>query len=127
MYEPKVSIVIATHNMGHLICDTICSCQLQRYRNKEIIVYDDCSTDDTESLLVDIPNVKYYYGEVNVGVGNAFNAAIEKATGEIIILMCADDLFANKHVIKDIVNTFESNDEIGHVTRYYHQFIDYRS
>lgn len=123
----SVSIVIATYNMAHMIRETLCSCVEQKYN--EIIVYDDCSTDGTKDLFtkhMDFShrNIKYYRGEKNVGVGNAFNAGIEKATGDIVVLLCADDLFCNDKVISDIVKCFEVDPQIFHVSRYYHQFID---
>lgn len=124
--SPFVSIVIATHNMGHLIRETLDSCRAQEYQNTEIIVYDDASTDGTENAFnweLARPKISYYRGKENKGVGRAFNCGINLANGEIIILMCADDLFTDKRVIGDIVNLFQSNLSIGHVSRWYHQFV----
>jgi glycosyltransferase involved in cell wall biosynthesis len=111
--------------MKNLIKETLSSCWKQTQENIEIIVYDDCSTDGTEYLGWNRlkGNIKYFRGEKNIGVGNAFNAGIEKATGDIVVIMCADDLFCNDHVISDIVKCFE-NPDVFHVSRYYHQFID---
>jgi len=120
--KPLVSIVIASYNMNHLIGATLNSCMWQDYANKEVIVYDDCSTDGTENRKWGL--TKYYRGEKNVGVGNAFNAGIEKANGEIVIILCADDLFLDKRYISDVVNCFTRDKSVGHVTRYYFQFID---
>ena len=46
------------------------------------------------------------------------------ARGDIIVLLCADDVFTDKNVISDIVACFEYVREIGHVSRWYHQFVD---
>ncbi len=116
-YIQKVSICIATYNMEHLIYETIKSCQDQDYPNKEIIVYDDCSTDGTN---INIDNVRYIRGKNNLGVGEAFNEAIRLSTGSFVLLMCADDLFTNGHVISDMVSLMMKG--VGHVSRYYYQF-----
>jgi|TARA_R100000501_G_C2614024_1_gene107944 glycosyltransferase involved in cell wall biosynthesis len=126
--DSKVSIVIASYNMVHLIHETIASIMAQSYANKEVILYDDCSTDGTSDINWDIYKihvpVTYVKGEKNLGVGNAFNEGIKRATGDYIVLMCADDLFCNPHVISDIVTIFDDLPSVGHVTRFYHQFVD---
>lgn len=124
MQIDKVSVVIATYNMAHLIGHTVRSILSQTYDNKEIIIYDDCSKDGTFDIYKNLTYLKYYRGEKNVGVGEAFNRGIAVAQGEIVILMCADDLFTNDLVISDIVERFKTNRKIGHISRWYHQFID---
>ena len=119
----KVSIVIASYNMAHLILETIGSCMAQDYPNKEIIVYDDCSTDNTAHIDWNVLGVKYRCGVKNGGVGYAFNEGIKYATGEIVIIMCADDLFLDNRYISDVVKCFQT-DYVGYVTRWYSQFID---
>jgi glycosyltransferase involved in cell wall biosynthesis len=104
--------------------ETIQSCHDQDYPVVEIIVYDDCSTDGTDRYNWSDIGVNYFRGEKNVGVGEAFNAGIQKATGDIIILMCADDLFTDTCVISDVVKIFKDNPKVGYVTRYYHQFVN---
>jgi glycosyltransferase involved in cell wall biosynthesis len=121
--EMLVSIVIATHNMKHVIGETISSIREQDYPDREIIVYDDASTDGTDEYVKHWCGIHYYRSKVNLGVGDAFNEGIAMATGDIIILMCADDLFTNRHVISDIVKSFD-DERIGHVSRSYYQFID---
>ena len=127
MVKPLVSIVIASYNMAHTLAETIRSIEAQTYKNIEIIIYDDCSTDRTRLMFawkhhMCKTDIKYYRGETNVGVGNAFNQAIEKATGEYVMLFCADDLFTDNNVIADMLTLF--NNGVGYVTRYYYQFID---
>ena len=127
---PKVSIVIATYNMGNLIVETIKDCLNQSHKIDEIIIYDDCSTDRTEEIVnktfEHAENVMYFRGKVNKGVGDAFNIGISLATGNYIMLMCADDLFASRYYVEDAVNTFDANPSIGYITRYYYQYTDNR-
>lgn len=120
----SVSVVIATYNMGHLILETINSCINQRNINIEVVVYDDCSTDDTKKIgLHAHPLIRYVRGGVNLGVGAAFNEGIKYAKYDLIVLMCADDLFTNDNVLYDMCCAFERNLDCGHVSRWYHQFV----
>jgi glycosyltransferase involved in cell wall biosynthesis len=112
--------------MRKLIAETINNCIEQDYPNIEIIVYDDCSTDNTDTLFQMCGSqwkTKYYRGYENKGVGEAFNEGIKKATGDIIILFCADDLWTDKQCVSDIVKAFDDHPYVGYVTRYYYQFI----
>lgn len=59
-----------------------------------------------------------------VGSGEAFNRAIAMANTDIIVLLCADDIFTDAHVIEDIVKEFQNNIGLGHISRWYHQFVD---
>lgn len=120
---PLVSICIASHNMAHLLGAAIHSCDIQDYPNKEIVVLDDASTDGTETFRYK-PTIRYFHSEEPSGTGGAFNKAIRYAKGEIIVLLCADDFFTDTRVISDIVSIFKTYRNVGHITRYYHQFID---
>jgi glycosyltransferase involved in cell wall biosynthesis len=122
MRTSKVSVCIATYNMGHLLTQTIQSIKYQTHKNLEIIVFDDNSNDGTETLPI-LEGCVYVRSNVNHGVGNAFNMAIEKATGTIVMLMCADDLLRDRNYIKDACNVFGNHKTVGYITRYYFQFV----
>lgn len=134
MSTAKVSICIASYNQAHLLKELLESIWNQNYdksfKNLEIILLDDGSTDETHNTLSRYYNenkynvLKYYRSESPSGSGGAFNKAISYATGSIIVLMCADDVFTDYRVISDIVNLFERDKEVGHITRFYHQFED---
>jgi len=118
---PLVSIAIASHNMRHLLNDAIGSCLAQTYEQIEIVVLDDASTDGTDTIS-SLSRAKYYRSNELSGTGGAFNKAIACCNGDIIVLLCADDVFTNRDVIADIVKEFD--EDVVHVSRYYHQFID---
>ena len=132
----KISVCIATYNMRHLILQTINHCLGQtdlHGASLEIVVYDDCSTDGTEDIMKVVQNtvqgylrteVKYIRGSENIGVGEGFNRAIQASTGDVVVLMCADDLIPTRYFFKDVIRIFEINDFCGHISRYYAQFID---
>lgn len=123
--QPLVSICIACHNQAHLIGEAIVSILKQDYKNIEVIVLDDASTDDLKtSWIFCMPQVKYFRSDEPSGTGGAFNKAMEKATGKYIYLLCSDDIITDTHVISDTVNIFEDKPLVGHVSRWYHQFVD---
>ena len=95
----KLSIIIPAYNEGrtiHLILDKIKQVSLLNEIEKEIIIVNDCSKDDTEraiqSYMAQNPeqNIQYYKHEINKGKGAALHTGINKATGEITIIQDAD-------------------------------------
>jgi len=119
-----VSICVASHNQGHLLTDALISALKQDYENIEVIVLDDASTDNTKDLAIfSTPKVKYFRSEEPSGTGHAFNKAISYSKGEIIYLLCSDDLILDSRVISDVVKIFEEDKTVGHVSRFYHQFV----
>ena len=122
-----ISYCIATHNMKHTLHTTVSSIleQVKLNNTFEIVIYDDASTDGTNEIewFKDIPTIKYIYNNTNVGVGEGFNRAISYAKGTFVMLMCADDFFADKMVTIDMLRCF-ADPTVGHVTRWYYQFVD---
>ena len=112
----KLSIVIPAYNEGrtiHLILDKIKSVDLITNITKEIIIVNDCSTDDTETsiqqYLNDNPslNIQYFKHEINKGKGAALHTGIKKASGEYLIIQDADleyDPQEYNDLLKPVVN-----------------------
>lgn len=92
--EPLVSVCIPAYNNAEYIRDTIDSILNQTYRNIELIVADDCSTDRTAEVVeaVQDERVKLYRNEKNLGMAGNWNHCLELASGEYIKLICADDM-----------------------------------
>jgi glycosyltransferase involved in cell wall biosynthesis len=95
----KLSIVIPAYNEGptiHLILDRIDEVQLIHNIQKEIIIVNDCSKDNTEEsikkYMAEHPglNIQYFKHEVNQGKGAALHTGISKATGDYVIIQDAD-------------------------------------
>lgn len=86
-----VSIIIPCYNHGDKITKTINSCNLI-HANKEIIVVNDGSTDNTKDIIVQFPNIRLINQE-NHGVGNARNVGISICKYNNIITIDADDEF----------------------------------
>ncbi|MFC1657045.1 glycosyltransferase family 2 protein [Candidatus Moduliflexota bacterium] len=89
----KVTVVIPTFNCARYICQAIDSVLKQNYRNLEIIVVDDGSTDDTRETVAPYVNdgsIRYTYQD-NLGLPGARNTGISMAGGEYVALLDADD------------------------------------
>jgi glycosyltransferase involved in cell wall biosynthesis len=88
------SIIIPTYNRAHLIENTIRSVLNQTYTNFELIIVDDGSTDNTESVVksIDDERIKYYKKE-NAERGAARNYGIDKSKGDYITFLDSDDVF----------------------------------
>ena len=95
----KLSIVIPAYNEGktiHLILDKVKEVQLLGEIQKEIIIVNDCSKDDTEEAVkryhADNPslNIQYFKHDVNKGKGAALHTGIKLASGDIVMIQDAD-------------------------------------
>jgi glycosyltransferase involved in cell wall biosynthesis len=95
--RPFVSIIIPTFNCAATIGRSIESLQAQAYPNFEIIVSDDASTDETESVASEA-GVKYVRLETNSGAAVARNTGVEHASGEIYLFAEADGYYEPGYV-----------------------------
>jgi glycosyltransferase involved in cell wall biosynthesis len=95
----KLSIIIPAYNEGktiHLILDKIKNVELINAIEKEIIIVNDSSKDDTEEAVKNYIqvhpdlNIQYFKHEINKGKGAALHTGIEKATGDLTIIQDAD-------------------------------------
>lgn len=88
-----VSVVIPTYNRSNLILRAINSVLNQTYSNIEVIVVDDCSSDNTREIVQSITDerVKYLCLEKNMGACAARNKGIEAARGDYIAFQDSDD------------------------------------
>lgn len=90
---PRVSVVIPAYNRAHLICQTLESVLAQTYRDFEVIVVDDGSTDDTLAVLSAYGDRIGIIRQSNRGLSSARNTGIREATGEFVAFLDSDDLW----------------------------------
>lgn len=90
---PRVSVIIPTYNRATLVVAAIDSVLQQTYRDTEIIVVDDGSTDDTEARLAAYGSRIVYLKQANGGIDAARNRGLDAATGEYVALLDSDDLW----------------------------------
>src|SRR5437016_1016281 len=112
--KPKVSVLIDTYNYGRFIGHAIDSVIAQTISEaeREIIVVDDGSTDDTRSIVEKFGNSVRYIRKENGGQASAFNVGVAASRGEVICLLDADDYFYPRK-LERVVNGFIGNPEVG--------------
>lgn len=92
--DPLLSIVIPAYNYGRFLPKAVSSALEQGFDKLEVVVLDDCSTDDTpqcmQPFLAD-PRVRYLRNEHNLGAVLNVNKAFGEARGEFVMLLGADD------------------------------------
>lgn len=119
----KFSICIPTYNGGKYIRKCLKSILDQSYRNFEIIVSDDCSTDDTVKVIKSFKDkrIRVYQTPNNLGYGDNLKTFKSKISGEIMFMMAQDDLLTPDALYK-INQAYHLDDDIGAVIRPYYQF-----
>src|SRR5216684_1906852 len=90
---PEVTVIIPAYNAGRTISAALQSVFAQTYRNYEVIVVDDGSTDDTAMRVRECGNRVQHIRQANAGPGRARNEGIRRAAGRLIAFLDADDVW----------------------------------
>jgi glycosyltransferase involved in cell wall biosynthesis len=112
--HPLVSVVITTYNHAAFLPDAIGSVLGQTYKNIELIVIDDGSTDNTKGLMCLYPQVKYHFQE-NRGLPAARNTGAILSSGVYIVFLDADDMFYPDAIAVN-VKYFSEHPEYGFIS-----------
>src|SRR5260370_18734795 len=86
-----VSTIIATYNRAYIVCEAIDSIINQTYKNVEIIVVDDGSSDDTQEKLRKYGDKIRYIYQNNSRPAEAWNTGIKASRGKIMCFLGSDD------------------------------------
>jgi glycosyltransferase involved in cell wall biosynthesis len=125
----KVSIIIPTYNQAKFVSDAVKSALAQSYPNIEIIIADDCSTDETTSILKPFlvnKNLHHFKNESNIGrVKNYHKALYEYASGDLALMLDGDDYLIDNNYIAEAVLFFEQNPEIVLVMAKHKTFFEF--
>lgn len=107
-----VSIITPSYNTAQFIAQTIHSVQSQTYINWEMIIVDDCSTDNTDEVvkpfLVD-ERIRYQKNEKNRGAATSRNIALREAKGRWVAFLDSDDLWTPDKLEKQIAFMEKNN------------------
>jgi glycosyltransferase involved in cell wall biosynthesis len=120
MKKNFVSILITNYNKSRYLKKTISSCLNQNFDNKEILVFDDCSTDDSLKILHKFKKIKvirnkkkkFKSGPLNQIYG--LNELFKISKGNIIFLLDSDDMF-RKNKLFEISKIFKKNKKINFI------------
>ncbi len=109
--QPLISIILPTYNGSRFLKKSIESCLCQSYNNLELIVVNDCSTDDTAAIIEyysrSDKRIKVVHNEVNMKLPSSLNKGFSLANGEYFTWTSDDNLFS-KHALKTLLNNIQA-------------------
>ena len=92
-----VSVIMPIYNSEKYLADTLNSIFAQDYKDFEIVLVDDCSTDSSAKIIADFqethPEIVYFCQDKNRGAGAARNKALELAKGRYVAFLDSDDIW----------------------------------
>src|SRR5210317_1951921 len=106
--KPLVSVIIPTYNRGWILAEAIDSVLAQDFKDYELIVVDDGSTDNTREILGRYGRDIVVLAQSNQGVSAARNRGIAACTGKFVAFLDSDDLWLPQKLSRQ-VNFFNSN------------------
>lgn len=132
MVDGLVSVIMPSWNTSNFIAESIQSVIDQTYENWELIIVDDCSTDNTDEVVAKFTDkrIRYFKNEKNSGAALSRNRALREARGEWIAFLDSDDLwnpdklehqinFMNEHGYTLSYTEYEKIDEESKPLRIY--------
>ena len=104
MIDGLVSIIMPSCNTANFIAESIQSVINQTYKNWELLIVDDCSTDNTDEVVASFKDkrIRYFKNKKNSGAALTRNKAMRKAQGEWIAFLDSDDLWMPEKLERQI-------------------------
>jgi glycosyltransferase involved in cell wall biosynthesis len=120
--NPIISICLLSYNHDHLLAKTISSILRQTFEDYELIISDDCSTDDSWNIIADFSSrnnkIKAVKPNQNLGMAGNANFAFSYAKSKYVALLCHDDIVSKELLIKWL-HVIEKDESIGFVFNNY--------
>lgn len=113
MIDGLVSVIMPSWNTAKWIGESIESVVNQTYKKWELIIVDDCSTDNTEEIVRAFSDerIKFFKNEKNLGAALTRNRALREATGELISFLDSDDVW-NPDKLEKMVKFMKDNNYV---------------
>ena len=112
-HKPKISITMAVYNAEGYLRTALLSIQNQDFKDIEIIMVDDCSLDNTISLIKELmkedPRITFYQNTENRGTLYTKTKAISYAKGKYVMILDQDDIFVQKDAFLTLYLEAEKN------------------
>lgn len=109
--NPLVTVICLCYNHKDFVVESLMSVLNQHYNTIELIIVDDCSTDNSKSViekwLLDYPQIPFIANDTNLGNTKSFNNALKTAKGDYIIDLAADDVLL-PNCITSQINAFNN-------------------
>lgn len=116
--EPKVQVCVPCYNCEDTIARTLKSIIKQSYKNLEIIVVDNCSTDNSINVIetvienIDKPKIQLVRNESNIGGCGNFNKCLNLANAEYVCIYHSDDMY-KPNIVEEQVRFMESHKDVA--------------
>lgn len=110
--KPLISICVTNYNYERFIKETLDSVLSQTYKNFEVIIIDNASTDSSMDIIKSYndPRIKVFQNEENIGLYQNLNKCMEKASGELICLLHTDDVYT-PNFLEEVVKAYNEYPE----------------
>ncbi len=119
MNAPIVTVMVPTYNQSKYVVRAIKSALDQSYKNIEILVSDDCSTDDTEQVVRNFllenfsDRIKYFRNNTNQGILKNYHDTLARAVGKYVVNLDGDDFLINKEFLTEAVKLLQSDENVA--------------
>ena len=111
--NPDITVIIPVYNTDKYIEECILSIINQTIKNIEIIFIDDCSTDNSNKIIINYAlfdkRIKLLHNTVNKGPGYSRNKGLDSAHGEFVIFMDPDDMYYKDNVLETLLMAVKEN------------------
>jgi glycosyltransferase involved in cell wall biosynthesis len=116
MSTPLVSVCIPTFNRADFLSDAIDSILAQTFRDFELVVSDNASTDETPEVLGRYrdPRLRLHRNDSNLGLVGNFNRCLQLARAPYLVLCCADDYWAPRLLEQEVL-LFEQHSDLSYL------------
>lgn len=105
----KITIITVCFNAASTISDALNSVAKQKNVDVEHIVIDGASTDRTLEIVKTYTSVSILVSEPDKGIYDAMNKGIALATGDVVGILNADDIYMDNNVLQEVIHTFSDN------------------
>lgn len=114
MHNPKISVIMPSYNKGEYIKLSIESILNQSMKDFELIIIDDCSSDDSIDIISSFSDkrIRFFKNEKNIGMAATRNKGVRLARGSYVALLDADDI-SSVYRLQHEADFLDDNPEIG--------------
>lgn len=127
--QPLLSVIVPHYNMAKYLPEALGSIFCQTFTDFEIVLIDDCSTDQHSLALVEElrqhhPRIRLLHNERNLGAVLTVNRGLQEAQGKYVFLLAADDKVLEKTFFEQMISILEKHPQFSMCTSDHAMFID---
>lgn len=112
MKQPLVSIIIVNWNGEEVIKSCLVALEKITYTNKEVIVVDNNSSDQSTKTIAKFPKVKLIHSKENLGFAGGNNLGLTYASGEFILLLNSDTV-VTENFLSELISSLQKDEKLG--------------